>query len=572
MKKQSGFTFIETLVGVGILMIIMIGLYGAFQLSFKIVAQSKARVTATALANQKIEIARNLSYNQIGTINGIPSGNIIETETINRNNVEYTVKTTIGYVDDQFDGVAPADVLPNDYKKIKVKVSWPGFLSGQVILITDISPQGLETTEGGGNLLISAFDALGVPINQANIHLVNDQTNPTINVNYQTSDQGQYLVAGAPSSTAAYQITLTKSGYSTDRTYGTDEIINPNKPDTTVIEGKLTEISFSIDRLSSFIIQTLSPWGSDSFSDSFANQDNISELTDLLVNQGQVNLATTSTGYLVSNSITPSNIDTWNQLSWTDTEPDETSIKYQLYYNNQETWELVPDIDLTGNSLGFDSSPLNLDSLATTSYSQLKIKGNLTTNNTSTSPVLFDWSLSWITNQATAIGNVDFNLQGNKTIGTDASEDPVYKYSVDHSSDGNGQITINDLEWDNYDFTIDPAENLGLISSDQEIGLLPNTSQSIDLFLDAENSILITLLNSQTLESIFSGQVRIFNIGLSYDQTQLTDSQGKTLFIPLESANYSLEIEAENYQNYSGSINVSGDEATIINLTPIGPS
>lgn len=588
-KSGAGFTFIETLVGVSILMIVMIGIYGAFQLGFKVVAQSKARIVATALANQKIETAKNLPYSQIGTINGIPPGNIIENETITKNNIEYTIKTTVGYVDDQFDGTAPADTLPNDYKKIKVKVTWAGFLGGEIILITDIAPQGLETTEGGGNLLISVFDALGIAIPQANIHIINNQTNPTIDVNYQTNNDGQYLVAGAPSSTAAYQITITKSGYSTDRTYGTGEITNPEKPHTTVIEGKLTEISFSIDQLSSFSIRTLSPWGNDNFTDSFADQSNISESTDILVNQGQVTLATTtatttieylSNGYLISDEIIPDNIDTWDKLLWTDTEPAETDIKYQIYYQNGEDWLLVPDGDLSNNSIGFDSSPVDLNGLATTTYTQLKIKGNLSTNSTSTSPILFDWSVSWITGAATPIGYASFNLQGNKIIGTDAQEDPVYKYSTDQTSDANGQITINNLEWDNYDFTIDPAENLDLISTEptsdpagENISLLPNSiNQTIDLFLEAENSLLINLQNSETLDPIFSGQVRLFNIGLSYDQTQFADAQGQTLFIPLETASYNIEIEANGYVNYSGSINISGDETTTINLTPDGPS
>ena len=287
-----------------------------------------------------------------------------------------------------------------------------------------------------------------------------------------------------------------------------------------------------------------------------------------------------SNGYLISDEIIPDNIDTWDKLLWTDTEPAETDIKYQIYYQNGEDWLLVPDGDLSNNSIGFDSSPVDLNGLATTTYTQLKIKGNLSTNSTSTSPILFDWSVSWITGAATPIGYASFNLQGNKIIGTDAQEDPVYKYSTDQTSDANGQITINNLEWDNYDFTIDPAENLDLISTEptsdpagENISLLPNSiNQTIDLFLEAENSLLINLQNSETLDPIFSGQVRLFNIGLSYDQTQFADAQGQTLFIPLETASYNIEIEANGYVNYSGSINISGDETTTINLTPDGPS
>lgn len=587
MKQQKGFTFIEVLIGIALLLIIFVGLYGSLQLGLKITGQSRARVTAIALANQKIEIAKNLSYDQVGTIGGIPSGNIEETETITRNNIKYTVKTTVGYVDDPFDGLAPDDSLPNDYKKVKVKVSWPDFLGGEVFLITDIAPKGLETTEGGGNLLISVFDALGAGIGQADIHIVNTQVDPSIDVFYQTNDQGQYLVAGAPSSTAAYQITITKSGYSTDRTYGPEEVANPEKPHATVLEGKLTEISFSIDRLSSFSIRTLSPWGSDSFADSFLDKGKISESANVEVDQGQITLATTtastteyvSSGYLFSIPITPESLINWDKLSWNDNEPAETKINYQLYYSTNTDWRLIPDSDLAGNEDGLESSPVDLTGLATTTYPQLKIKGNLSTNNTSTTPALSDWSVSWTTGEPTPIGNVSFNIQGNKIIGTDADEKPVYKYSTDFSTDSAGQLDIPDLEWDAYDFTIDSAENLDLDSTEpdsdplgQNINLLPDTNQPIDLFLEAENSLLITALDTDTLEPIFSAQVRLYNSGLGYDQTQFTDEQGQTLFIPLETATYNLEIQADGYESYSGGISISGDETIIIDLTLTGPS
>jgi hypothetical protein len=755
-QENKGFTFVEVLVGTAILLVVFIGLYGAFQLGLKVVGQSRARVTATALANQKIEIAKNLPYNQVGTIGGIPSGSIPETEIITRNNIDYTVKTTIGYVDDPFDGLAPDDSLPNDYKRVKVKVSWPGFLGGEIILITDIAPKGLETTEGGGNLLISVFDALGIGVAQADIHIVNTSVDPPIDVSYQTNDQGQYLVAGAPTSTEAYQITVTKSGYSTDRTYGREEVANPEKPHATVLEGKLTEISFSIDWLSNFSISTLSPWGSDNFADSFLDESKISELSNLTVSGGEVNLtytqgveftdgttdgdlcafpgidgdcgqsftmgsqskeisqvqlylrktspdisdiyleiregstigtvlatssimtaadlpdsldwvtfalqspvtlaantqyflrlrsipdstdpetgavgyiywgyihATTSppayeggdawryigrnnnpddpgqqlgpddqydfsfriyqsvytpAGYLFSVPIAPTDLVKWDEFSWNDNEPAETQITYQLYYSTNTDWWLIPDSDLPGNEAGFTSSPIDLSGLATTTYYQLKIKGNFSTTDTSVTPTLFDWSVSWITNQPTPIGNVSFNLQGNKIIGTDANEDPIYKYSADFTTDATGRLEIANLEWDAYDFTIDPAENLDLASTSppsnplgQDIDLLPGTTQSVSLFLEAENSLLITLRNSETLEPIFSGQVRLSNSGLGYDQTQFTDQQGQTLFIPLEAATYNLDIQTDGYGSYSGTVEVSGDETLTIDLIPTGPS
>lgn len=584
--KAKGFTFVQTLVGMVILMVMILGLYGMFQLGIKITAQNKARITATALANQRIETFRNLSYDQVGTIGGIPSGDVPETEIFTRNNIDFTVKTTINYIDDSFDGVAPEDDLPNDYKRVKVKVTWSGVIGGEIILITDIAPKGLEANEGGGNLLISVFNASGEPVGQADIHLVNTKADPAIDANYQTNDQGEFLVAGAPSSTNGYQITITKPGHSSERTYGTDEVANPNKPHATVLPGQLTQVSFSIDLLGGMTVGTLSPWGSDSFNDSFFSQDQVAEFYDVEIGGGEVVLATTtatsttyqSSGNLISIPVIPDDILNWDELSWDDNQPIETQIQYQLYYATSTNWQLIPDNDLDGNGSGFTDSPIDLSGLSGGDYPKLKIKGELSTNHASTSPTLFSWRLSWITSEPTPIGDVSFNLTGRKTIGTDAQENSVYKFSQDFITNSQGEITISDLEWDIYDFEIDPAENLALISTEPEsdpvgqgIGLLPSQEKTIDLFLEASNSLLFNISNAETLEPVFNAQIRLYDED-SYDQTLFSDLEGQAFFIPLESGMYSYEIQANDYENISGSLDLLGDEIINLNLTPIGPS
>lgn len=83
---------------------------------------------------------------------------------------------------------------------------------------------------------------------------------------------------------------------------------------------------------------------------------------------------------------------TWGELSWND---DETngSIKYQVEYYNGSDWSLIPDSDLSGNSNGFDSSPVDLSGLDTSTYNKIRIKANFTYSNGS--PILQDWTISW---------------------------------------------------------------------------------------------------------------------------------------------------------------------------------
>jgi len=262
-KKSSGLTLVETLVGVALLLVVMLGLYGMFRLSLRAVSQSRARLTALSLANQRIEMVRNMPYDKVGTIGGVPSGSLPQEETITKNNFTYTIKTSVIYVDDPFDGQVPDDTLPKDYKKVRVEVSWRGVfgLESSVFLVTTVAPKGIESEAGGGTLFISVFDANGLPVPQADLHIVNNQVNPTIDAYYQTNDKGEFVLVGAPESIESYQITVSKLNYSTDRTYGVDEVANPVKPHASVIEGDLTEISFAIDKVSSFSVRTLSENG-----------------------------------------------------------------------------------------------------------------------------------------------------------------------------------------------------------------------------------------------------------------------------------------------------------------------
>ena len=577
MLQSKGFTLIESVIGIALMLIIFLGIFGVYQLGFKVISNSRARITAIALSNQKLELARNLSYNDVGTIGGIPSGVIPETEIISRNNIKYTVKTTVIYIDDLFDGMAPVDSLPNDYKKVKVKTSWQSPFSGEIVLITDVAPKGLETSVGGGNLLITIFNAFGISVPQADIHVVNNSINPPVDVYYQTNDEGQYLVAGAPASVASYEIIVSKAGYSVDRTYGTVEVANPETPHATVIEGSLTQISFSIDMVADFLVDTVSPYGTDSFFDSFLNTTKISEISNITVYSGEAALATSDSGYqssgfLISNSVSPVNLASWDNFFWNDTEPVDTDLKYQVFYAISTDWFLVPNNDLPGNSTGFDSSSVDLSGLSPSVYYSLKVKGNFSTASASITPVLYDWSLSWLTNESTPIPNTPFHLRGAKLIGTDADEMPVHKYSVNHVSNSVGHLDISNLEWDGYTFSVDSqATGLNLTDtnpSPQPINLLPNANQPATLFLAAQNSLLAKIKDGDTGDNIFSASVRISNISFGYDEVQFTDNDGETIFIPLENGVYGYEIQVAGYENAAGTVSVNGDTTKIIYLTP----
>ena len=459
MKIQNrGFTFIDVLVGISLTLIVFLGIFGAYWLSLKVVSQSKARITATAITNQKIEQFRNLPYKKVGTnprAADEPIGDIPQTEAISQNNINYTVQTTIKYVSDCFDGprsgecpAAPeTDDCVKDYKRVKVRVSWEKPLRGEVSLVTDVAPKNLNqekeecTGAAAGVLSVTVFNALGQAVPSPLIEIIDPQTGNTLTANQPPN--GKYNFVLSP---ATYKVKITKSGYSSDQSYQAGDIYNgktiaePVKSHPAVYEGKLTEIGFSIDLLGSLTIQTRGTKGQ---------------------------------GY----------------------------------------------------------------------------------------PPIHD---------------VTFKMEGVKTVGKDGAGEPIYKYSQTHATDGPAEIDLPDLEWDSYSFSVDSPDYklIGIESppeteTTQPIDLLPAESKEVRLILKAENTLLVQVLDSTTLNPIFAASVRLFNLDLGYDQTQPTDKAGQTLFIPLQATTYNLEVTAPDYQNYTGTVAVSGDTTLTINLTPL---
>lgn len=573
---KKGFTLVDVLVGVALVLIIFLGVFGAFRLGMEVITKSKNKVTAVSIANQHIEMARNLSYGEVGIDGGFPDGSLESSTSTTINNLEYTIEKRVDYVVDSLDGIAnPEDSCPNDYKKIEVKVSWAGQFPGEISLVTNIAPKNLaeECGDAGGILSVSVFDAYGLMVPFPLIEVKDPDTEEVLKSASPSSGQHYFSLA-----TSTYKIVVSKSNCSTERTYSTDEIATPNKPHPIVIEGALGEISFSIDETSTFSINTLSSWGAESFSDSFDDSTKISEYSDIIVNGSEIKLATDAQGYLATGSLFSTSTDAenliaWDELSWTDTETSTTDIKYHLSYASGTDWYLVPDVDFSGNSIGFDDSPIDLSNLNTTTYPQIGVKGNLSTSDTSTTPIVKDWQISWIVDEATPIPNASFSLQGAKEIGTDADEDPVYKYSQDHTSNGSGHIDIMDIEWDSYTFSIDPASGLDLMDiapSPQPISLLPDdVTQSVSIYLEAENSLLLTIKDLDTLGSVFAATTTLYNVGLGYDVSQYTDEDGQTYFIPLQVETYNLDVEAPGYSPTSTTIIISGDVTETVLLKRI---
>lgn len=408
--------------------------------SFDLISFSRARVTAKHLAQERMEIIRNLPYDSIGTVGGIPSGTIPQEENIVKNGLNYTISTSIVYVDDEFDEVAPSDTLPTDYKRIRIGLSWEGVTSKRspVVFVTDIAPRGIETTVGGGTLSILVFDANAQPIAQADVNILADSLDPQVNLDLQTNDNGWIVLPGTPTCISCYQITVTKDGFSTEKTYSVAEVANPNKPHLSIIESELSEVSFAIDQVS-------------------------------------------------------------------------------------------------------------------------------TVNFT---------SVSDRTNNFNPIGNVTFQLRGQKTLGTDVSDLPIYKYDEVLTTDAGGNLSIENLEWDNYDVFLPSTGSYDIAATNPlvPLNLLPDSLTDLTFIASSKTLHRLYAIFTDSSSTLISSVSATLSDKAGFNQTKLSGSgddpdTGQVFFPNLSAIKYSLTATAAGFIDFDTSIKVSDYTKDIFILT-----
>ena len=442
-KYSSGETLIGVLISLAIFVILAHALLTLLTTTYSISTFNRARITARYLAQEKIEIIRNMAYEDVGTIGGIPSGTLPETESTILNGLKYDIKTTVVYIDDPFDQQAPNDLLPTDYKRVSIEISWEGLESSRkspLIMITDISPKGIETTVTGGTLSVYVFDANAQPVSQADVSIASTGTTPIVNLTIKTDNYGRVILPGAPTcKKACYSISVSKEGYSSERTYSTDEVENPAKPMLSVLQGQISESSFAIDKLSTLNVYS-----------------------------------------------------------------------YKGRENNFES-----------------------------------------------------------------LGNITFTIQGEKIIGTDSDDNPVYKYQDTFTTDDSGYKHLTNMEWDNYFFSIDPAVgDISGVNPPPSIQLFPDTSLDTKFAVSAHttNAVLISFVAASGTP-IASVSARLyddkgFQLVASSGASGYPDS-GQVFFSNLAKKIYSLEATISGYIKYQGNVDSYGYKQQKVILNPI---
>lgn len=576
--RRRGMTLVEAIFGIALMSIVFWGIFGVLKVSIELVAGTKAKTGALALAGEQIEFVRSLSYDDVGTAGGIPPGNIPQVETIPLNDTTYVRRTLIQYVDAPEDGTGINDEtgITADYKKVKVELTWTIRGVGRSLsLVTTVVPKGIESVTGGGTLWVNVLDAYALPLQGADVRVINDTVSPTIDVTTFSNTDGVVIFPGAPAG-SGYEIIVSKDDYSTAQTYdATVSNPNPVPAHLSVVEGETTSATFAIDRLSDITVRTFEPMDEEVYTDFFDDSLGIDSFSSTTVAGGVVTLENTAgvykdEGSVVSNSIAPNYLSSWQQLLFEDSVPAPTSARYfVLYEQAPDQFVPLPDAVLPGSSAGFEVSPVDLSSVDAGVYNELRIKAVLSTSDTATAPSIDSWSVGSVVGPI-PIPTVSFGFQGAKTIGSDASAAPIYKYSMTHVTDGVGVAALTDLEWDTYTLTeTDAARTLIQACPTLPVTLDPGVAITADLYLApiADHTLLVKVVDDE-LAPVSGALVTVTRSG--FDESGLSESCGQKSFADLASASdYTVSASASGFAATAlTGVSVTGHTEVTITLTP----
>ncbi len=565
------FSVVETLLGIGIFTLVFITLYSSFQAMVTFGEQNKLRSNAILLANEHIEKMRAYPYDSIGTIGGIPSGSIPQIETISYAGHTYTRRTFIQYVDDPADGLDAADSLAADYKRIKVEMSYTYNNSPQSFsFVTTMAPKSQESLAGAGVLKIHVIDADNDPVFLSTVHIKNTSIATSVDITTFTNASGTISFPGAWAGNG-YEVYVSKDGYSSAQTYlSTTTNPNPSPSPLSVAVSATTEIYFKIDLLSSIHLITKA-WPTRSrFLETFADASGISLFTntevlaDSLLLTGGAGLFAPS-GSAVSTPFTPPDIKEWLLFSFTDTKPANTSVAYHIEYDTGGgVFALVPDALIPQNSTGLTSSPVSLGSLSSSTHSTLRVVIDLSTTDQTVTPEVHEFKLSYHETD-TPIPNVPFTLRGNDTIGTDASMNPIYKYTISDQTDAQGSWSSGDISFDSYELTLS-GYTIADACPTLPIVLEPDTDLTQTVILEASTPDSLRLqIKDGSGNAIERAEVRITNGTI--DETRSTSACGYVYFGALSNDSYSITVDAPNFVHYSDTVSVSGETNEFVTLS-----
>jgi prepilin-type N-terminal cleavage/methylation domain-containing protein len=142
--RDSAFTLVEVMMGVAVMGIMLVTLYGGFTFAFAETRLSRENVRATQILQEKMEIVRLYTWDQAVNTPGYMPTNF--TEAFYSNNPTNTSTANFNYSGQVFLTAAPvSETYSGDLRMVQIKVSWKsGGITRNRQMSTFISQYGLQ--------------------------------------------------------------------------------------------------------------------------------------------------------------------------------------------------------------------------------------------------------------------------------------------------------------------------------------------------------------------------------------------------------------------------------------------
>jgi hypothetical protein len=519
---------------------------------------------------------------------------LAHTKSVVRNGVTFLFTTTVRNIDDPFDGMATGtptkDTSPGDYKLVEMSAICSNCSQiHPIILSTLIAPKKLEGASTNGHLYIQVFDANGLGVSNANVHVVNTARTPNIIVDDVTDNDGWLRIIDTPTGTLSYNITVSKSGYSSDYTV-TSSVGNPNpvKPPANVISQTVTELSFSIDRVGSINLHSIGPTCSGVSGVGFNLHGTKVLGTNPNIYKFSQNFTTDGSG---DHSFSNQEWDTY-YLAPTSTSYDIAGTIPMLPLNltpglNQEFYAIVRPH--TSNSLLVDVKDAGTGLPLSDAVVRLSGTGFDDTLSTSLGySRQTDWSggsgqVSYVTE------NQYFSGDGNLDINSPVGDLKLRKaggiylgsgYLESSTFDLGSGVSLRNLEWEPLAQPVQTGVNPIVFQLAASNSSTPTTWDFVgpdgtsSTFYTATNTVIHSSLSGKrylryrvflsTADNHYTPQLSEVAITYTSDCTP----PGQVFFRSLSAGTYTLEVSRGSYATNSGSVDISGNGEAVINLSP----
>ena len=236
-KNEKGFTLVEIIVALIILLLIVTAAFPLFTLATKTTHENKARTIANELAKKELEwtmaqvtsanylnegtdpSTAPLSITDVGVYYFDNDGNRISERDPDSQFSQFEAYKFVNWVDDPADGIFPEDKIPFDYKELIIEVHCPSLFTGSVTKRADfktfLAREG--TTSPITGVIVEVVrgwtDEAGNRIPVEGVNVLLEGTGPDYSA--VTNASGQALIPVSfpnDNATYSYQVSTERSG------------------------------------------------------------------------------------------------------------------------------------------------------------------------------------------------------------------------------------------------------------------------------------------------------------------------------------------------------------------------